>query len=101
MHKRLRQADSDMRYLGRAWRAGFYGPRERPAQTTLWQQILQQSRSIPHTFDEERIWTIHAQWLRLADADEYAAVLLKLAYRDGYDFTDKEVNPALDRFSKV
>jgi hypothetical protein len=51
--------------------------------------------------NEERIWTIHAQWLRLADADEYAAVLLKLAYRDGYDFTDKEVNPALDRFSKV
>lgn len=101
MKKRLRIADSEMRYLGKAWRAGFWGPRERPISTSLWQQILQQSRSIPMDMDDERIWTIHARWLRLADRDEYAAVLLKLAYRDEYNFSDGEVMSALDRFSKV
>lgn len=101
MNRRQRIADSEMAYLGAAWRAGFWGPRERPARTNLWEQIRQQIRSIPREFNEERVWELHAKWLRVADQDKYDAVLLKLHYRDGYNFKSSEIERALDRFSRV
>ena len=99
MNGRQRAADSDMRYLGMAWRLGFSGPRERPLSTTLWQQIRQQIRDIPPEVDSERVWGLHARWLRVADHDQYAAAILKLHYRDSYRFKDNEILAALDRFS--
>ena len=101
MNRRQRIADSDMAYLGRAWRAGFWGPRERPSSTDLWNQIRQQIKSIPYSFDDEKVWELHARWLRVADQDKYDAVLLKLHYRDKYDFDSDELKRALDRFSRA
>ena len=108
MHKRLRQAHSDMKYLGKAWRAGFYGPRENPATSDfipaharLWQQVYQGMRSLPLELEQERVYTIHAQWLRLANVDEPAAKLLRAAYRDSAEFPRRYVDRALNRFSLV
>jgi hypothetical protein len=91
----------DMAYLGKAWRLGFEGPRETAKGTSLWSQILEQIRTIPPEIDQERLWTLHATWLRVAADDEYSAALLKLRYRDGYNFQDGEVLEALDLFAKM
>jgi len=101
MNKRQRIADSDMRYMGRAWRAGYYGPPEHARGTSMWQQILQQTRNIPFMFDDERVEHIHARWLIVADTDRYSAAVLKLHYRDGYRMTDDEITSALNLFSLV
>lgn len=101
MNSRQRSADSDMAYLGRAWRIGFSGPREKPVQTTLWEQIREQIRSLPPEFDQERVWTLHAQWLRVAEKSRYYAVMLKLHYRDNYEFQSEELLTALDLFARA
>ena len=101
MNHRQRIADMNMAYLGKAWRLGFDGPRESAKGTSLWSQILEQIRSVPPTIDQERLWTLHATWLRVAHKDEYSAVLLKLRYRDGYNFEDGEILEALDLFGRL
>jgi hypothetical protein len=101
MNRRQRIADMDMAYLGKAWRLGFEGPRESAKGTSLWQQILEQIRSLPPTIDQERLWTLHATWLRVADQDEYSAAILKLCYRDGYKIKERERLDALDLFGRM
>lgn len=93
-----RHADSEMRYLATAWRRGFDGPRKHPRGTSLWYQIKQQIKDIPPEMDQERVFTVHTQWLRLADRDRYSAVMLKLHYRDGYNFKERELLDSLDKF---
>lgn len=98
MNHRQNAADRDMRYLALAWRRGFDGPRKHPKGTSLWEQIRQQIKDVPPELDQEQVFTIHTQWLRLADKDRYSAVLLKLRYRDGYNFKERELLDALDKF---
>lgn len=94
MSLRQRSADMSMAYLGKAWRIGFWGPRENPT------GCLSEGQA-PPDMDSERILTIHATWLRVAAEDEYLAAVLKLHYRDGYDFPEKEILEALDLFAKL
>lgn len=101
MNRIQRQAASDMAYLGAAWRAGFWGPRERPSSTPFWEQIREQIRSVPPDFDDERVWTLHSRWLQVAAIDEYDAVMLKLHFRDNYNFERDELRRALDRFART
>jgi len=98
MNKHQRRADSDMRYLGAAWRAGFTGPRRDPASTSIWQQIKQQIRVLPRIYDEERVFELHGRWLRVADRDKHSAVVLLWYYRDRIEVEDKFVLRALDLF---
>ena len=98
---RIRRADMDMRYLGKAWRLGFCGPSQNPQQTRIWQQIIQQIRSLPIFVDEERADYLHSRWLALFVTDAYSATLLKVHYRDYVPFDDSELNGALDKFSRV
>lgn len=101
MNRRQRIADMDMAYLGKAWRLGFIGPREFPKGTSLWEQIREQIRTLPPEIDQERLWTLHATWLRVMDHDEYAGVLLKMRYRDRCEFEEREVLDALDLFAQM
>jgi hypothetical protein len=101
MNRRQRWADREMAYLGKAWRLGFEGPRESAKSTTLWEQIREQIRNMPPELDSERVWGLHATWLRVLDQDEYSATLLKLRYRDNDEFPEKEIHEALDLFAKL
>ena len=101
MNKRQWIAHSDMRYMGRAWRAGYYGPAEHARGTSVWQQIIQQSRHIPFLFDDERVCRIYQRWLLVADVSRHSAAVLKLHYERGYKMTEAEINSALDVYSSV
>lgn len=92
MNRRQRIADMEMAYLGKAWRVGFWGPRENPTALGFGQT--------PPDMDHDRVHRIHTVWLRVADQDEYSAALLKLHYRDEYIFPDEQILAALDLFSK-
>ena len=100
MNRRQRIADSDMRYLARAWNYGFDGPGNRPQGANIWRQIKQQVRRLPYVFDDVRVDTLHTRWLRVADDDRYFAAVLQLHYRDGYEFDELTVMDALDMFSR-
>jgi len=97
----IRRAEADMRYLGRAWRLGWYGPRETPQATSMWQQIKQQVIRVPVFIDDARVNEIHARWLEFFIRDAYNATILKVYYRDHCEFEDEELLEALKGFSRT
>lgn len=100
MNHRQRVADSQMRYLGKAWRRGFAGPHERPSASTMWQQLLQQTIPTRMLMDEEKVEQFYQRWVIVSKHSRYQAAVLKLHYRDGYKFPDELITEALDRFSQ-
>lgn len=99
MNKRQRIADSEMRYLGAAWRAGYCGPSKHAQAPSLWQQIIQQIRPMRRQFDDDRVEALYQRWVNVGGQDRYSAAVLKLHYEDGYIFPDDQILAALDRFS--
>lgn len=86
-----------MRYLGRAWRLGYTGPRRDPDSGSLWAHLRRRGMTL--VIDEEKVLYLHGRWLRVADKDRYSAVVLLWHYRDRDPFPDKLLHAALDQFA--